>query len=256
MQKIAAKLDEICDRLGKLEAVVQKLVTQTMTKEERNALRRQYYRQQKEAERKDRLILPDEHVLDYRDDRLEPFHRKWAEVGMRFGRLDKPEAFLIWFVHEWNCCTYLKKPITFSGSSFRVWTGHLRHPYGAGDLMHYYQKRSGSLLRTEAEHQDFQGRPWWDWGFKVLFPVYDQMLELGFDTLPVRFQRCVRILLGGFGQLNVLGDGPNWDPNESRENLNKMIKKMGTDYKCVLQACFTGLKVSPCPVRIPGAPGE
>ena len=77
MQKIAAKLDEICDRLGKLEAVVQKLVTQTMTKEERNALRRQYYRQQKEAERKDRLILPDEHVLNYRDDRLEPFH----EVG-------------------------------------------------------------------------------------------------------------------------------------------------------------------------------
>ena len=50
MQEIAANLKELCGRIKKLEEVVQKLVTQTMTKEERNSLRRQYYRQQKEAE--------------------------------------------------------------------------------------------------------------------------------------------------------------------------------------------------------------
>ena len=49
----------LCDRMSSLEAVVQKLVSQTMTKEERNALRRQYYRQARDAELKDRLILPD-----------------------------------------------------------------------------------------------------------------------------------------------------------------------------------------------------
>ena len=70
--------------MSSLEAVVQKLVSQTMTKEERNALRRQYYRQAREAELKDRLILPDRHILTAGDARLEKFHGSWAEVGMRF----------------------------------------------------------------------------------------------------------------------------------------------------------------------------
>ena len=86
-----------------VENVVQKLVSQTMTKEERNALRRQYYRQQREAEMKDRLILPDRHVLTYKDERLRKFYGTWAEAGMKFGAADKPEAFIIWIVHEWNC---------------------------------------------------------------------------------------------------------------------------------------------------------
>ena len=254
MQEIVAKLGDLCDRMSSLEAVVQKLVSQTMTKEERNALRRQYYRQAREAELKDRLILPNRHVLTDGDDRLEKFHGAWAEVGMRFGKLDQPEHFLTWFVHEWNCCTYTKKPITFSGSSFRVWLGHLRHPFGAGDLMHYYQspKRQNCLqLRSEAEYQDFQGRPWWDWGYRVLFPVFCKMAPLGFDTLPARFQRCVRILLGGFGGLEVLSGMEPWDPNAGRHNINKMLCRIGADYVSMLRACFIGLKVSPCPVQAP-----
>jgi hypothetical protein len=235
-----------------VEEVIQKLVSQTMTKGERNALRRQYYRQQKEAELKDRLQLPDRHILKRRDVRLQQFAGKWAEVGMRFGKLDQPESFLTWFVHEWNSCTYLKKPITFSGSSFRVWTGHLRHPYGAGDLMHYYRKRSGCpRLRSEGERQDFSDRPWWDWGYHVLYPVVSEMEEMGFDTLPARFQRCVRILLGGFGDLQVLSDVENWDRRASLSNINKMLGRIGVDYVCMLRACFTGLRVSPCAVVPP-----
>jgi len=91
MQEIVATLENLCDRTSSLEAVVQKLVSQTMTKEERNALRRQYYRQARDAELKDRLVLPDRHVLTAGDDRLEKFHGAWAEVGMRFGKLDQPE---------------------------------------------------------------------------------------------------------------------------------------------------------------------
>ena len=255
MQEIAAKLGELCDRMQAVESVVQKLVSQTMTKEERNALRRQYYRQQKEAEMKDRLILPDQNVLKYKDRRLQRFYQGWAEAGMKFGAVDKPESFLIWLVHTWNSRTYLKKPITFSGSSFRVWVGHLRHPYGAGDLMHYYQKRSGCpMLRNEGEYQDFQSRPWWDWGINVLYPVYSIMEDLGFDKLPERFQRCVRILVGGFGELQVCPDVEPWDPNAGRDNINKMLKRIGADYVSMLRACFIGLKANPCPAQVPEIP--
>mgnify|MGYP001239121315 FL=1 len=252
MQEIATRLEELCDRMKAVENVVQKLVSQTMTKEERNALRRQYYRQQREAEMKDRLILPDRHVLTYKDERLRKFYGTWAEAGMKFGAADKPEAFIIWIVHEWNCCTYLKKPITFSGSSFRVWVGHVRHPMGAGDLMHYYQKRSGCpMLRNEGEYQDFQNRPWWDWGYNVLYPVFCIMQELGFDKLPERFQRCVRILVGGFGELKPCSDIEPWDPNAGRANINKMLKRVGVDYVSMLRSSFIGLKASPCPAKIP-----
>ena len=249
--EIAAKLGELCERMKTLEGTVQKLVSQTMTKEERNALRRQYYRQRREAELKDRLILPDSHILHYRDNRLEPFAAKWAAVGMKFGAADRPQAFLTWLTHEWNSCTYLKKPITFSGSSFRVWTGHLRHPYGAGDLMHYYQKRKKVFLRSQADYQDFQGRPWWGWALKVLMPVYEEMEEMGWDDLPERFRRCFCILLGGYTELKVLADGPLWDPNAGFDEVNRMLKRIGPEYVGMLRACFIGLKVSPCQVQVP-----
>ena len=119
----------------------------------------------------------------------------------------------------------------------------MRHPFGAGDLMHYYQKRGGCpQLRSEAEYQDFQGRPWWDWGYKVLFPVFCKMRELGFDTLPARFQRCVRILLGGFGELQPCPALENWDPNAGRHNINKMLCRIGADYVSMLRigpGCFS-----------------
>ena len=252
LQEIAATLQLLCDRVQSLESLIAKLVTQTMSKEEKNMLRRQYYRRQRAAELKGRLVLPDRHILNVRDKRLEPFVPQWAEQGMKFGAADQAGPFLTWFVHEWNCNTYLKKPITFSGSSFRVWTGHLRHPYGPGDLMHYFQKRSSMLLRNEAEAQDFHGRPWWEWAYCVLFPVYTCMLELGFEELPCNFKRGIRLLLGGMGDLQV--GGTAWDMHESREAINKMFKKIGPELLLMLKACYRGLRVSPCPVQVPQVP--
>ena len=128
----------------------------------------------------------------------------------------------------------------------------MRHPYGPGDLMHYYVKRGGCpLLRSEAEYQDFQGRPWWDWGYKVLYPVFSEMLKMGFDALPERFQRCVKILVGGVAELEVVPGVENWDPNASRDSINKMLKRIGPDYVRMLKACYTGLRVSPCMIEVP-----
>ena len=220
----------------------------------RNALRRQCYRQQKQARQEGRLALPEAHILNKRDDRLSKFVPQWAEAGKKFAAAGStPEKFLAWLVYQWNSCTYLKKPITFSGSSFRVWVGHLRHPYGAGDLMHLYKKRTCVLLRSEAEYQDWQGRPWWRWGQVVLHPVYEAMNLPGpgtFNTFPERFQRGVRLLLSGFGMLEVYTD-LYWDNYETRANVNKMLKRVGPEYMSMLTACFNGLKAAACPAEIP-----
>ena len=254
MQEIATRIDQLedtlCERLDKLEDMVQKLVCNTMSKGEKNAVRRQFYRQQKEARQKGRIALPEAHVLKDRDNRLLQFVPQWAEAGKKFGVANQPEKFLAWLVYQWNSCTFLKKPITFSGSSFRVWVGYSRHPYGAGDLMHYYQKRgSCPLLRSEAEYQDWQERPWWRWGSTVLMSVYEAM-HPEFEQLPERFQKCVRLLLGGFGELEVY-TGVYWDNCETRPNVNKMMKRVGCDYVSMLKACFTGLRAAECPVEVP-----
>jgi hypothetical protein len=83
-----------------------------------------------------------------------------------------------------------------------------------------------------------------------LFAVYDAMLEQG--NLPERFQNCLALLIGGFASYEVL-PGVCWDFNESRENLNKMLRRVGTDLQCMLRAVYTGLRVknSESPVPVP-----
>ena len=171
---------------------------------------------------------------------------------MRFGRQDKPQ-FFTWFVHQWNNCSYLKKPITFSGSSFRVWSSHIRYSYGPRDLMGFAERRGTlQVLRTDAEYDDFQKRPFWDWSYAVLMPVFQEMQRLGFAELPDRFKKCVKLMLGGFADFEVY-TGLIWDVNESRDNINKMLKRIGVDLQLMLRACYCGLRMkgSVCPVQPP-----
>jgi hypothetical protein len=242
-----SKLDDILNRLCSLEETVRSLVNRTMTKGEMNAVRRQYYRKQRAARERGKLALPDVHVLTRRDRRIERFVPAWADAALKFGAANDPEGFLSWLTYEWNNC-YLKKPITFSGSSFRVWTGHCRHPYGAGDLMHYYASRKvlTPFLRTEAEYQDWRDRPWHEWGYYVLYPVVEAME--GFDDLPERFQRLCKLLMGGFGGLKVASGLPDWDVQCGRDICNKQLRHVVVDYRLALRACYHGLKRQGPPV--------
>ena len=259
-------MQEIAERLQRLEGTVTGLIAtlaslrdalKIATRKEKNALRRENYREAKKRREEGRVSLPERSVLKFRDARLRPRVRGWAEVGMRFGRADKPEGFYTWLVHAWNNCCYIKKPITFSGSSFRVWSDPgLRYSWGASDLMGYV-KRKGTmqLLQNPAQHDDFTKRPWWDWSYAVLMPVFQEMIELGFAELPERFRRCMRIMVGGFGRCEVY-TGLYWDTNESRDNINKMLKRVGTDLQLMLRAAWVGLRVKgdTSPVQPPPEP--
>jgi hypothetical protein len=267
MQEIAERLQRIEETQQRIEETLNTRMQRieetlagwaktlsTASKKELNALRRKQYNEAKKMEQAGMVTLPPRHVLDFRDRRLQPKLRDWAEIGMRFGRADKPEHFYAWLVHQWNNCTYFKKPITFSGSTFRIWNTHHRFAYGPRDLMGYVERKNAlQILRNDAEHDDFTKRPWWNWSFSVFKPVIEEMEELGFDSLPERFRRCCKIMMGGFGGFEVYTD-LCWDFNESRENINKMLNRMGTDFQLMLKACYMGLRVkgrtSPVPLPI------
>ena len=140
MKQVLAKLDEVCERLDAMEAKISKFAFERMTKTQENALRRQIYREKKEAALKGRLPMPERCVFE-KDARIGKWFDGWAKAGMRFAVKGRGPEFVQWLVWEWNNRCYLKKPITFSGSSFRVWNGHARHSYGPIDLMHLYRKR-------------------------------------------------------------------------------------------------------------------
>jgi hypothetical protein len=263
MQEIGERLQRIEEtlntRMKKIEDTLEGWANtlNAASKKDQNALRRKQYGDAKRREQEGRHSLPERNVLSYRDNRLKPKIHEWAQTGMRFGRADQPEQFFVWLVHQWNNCTYLKKPITFSGSSFRIWGGHHRYAHGPRDLMGYAERRNAlQLLRNDAEYDDFKNRPWWDWITHAVFPpVFNSMLKMGFDELPERFCRCCKIMVGGTGCYEVYTD-LNWDFHETKEGINRMLKRIGGDLQLMLKSCYKGLRVkgTESPVTVPATP--
>ena len=264
MQEIVDRLQRIEDGLHVLGARMQRIETtldgwrstlQTATKKEQNALRRKQYKDAKTREEEGRLPLPPRDVLKFRDKRIQPRVLGWASVGMRFGRADQPEKFYAWLIHQWNNCTYLKKPITFSGSAFRIWKVNYRYASGPRDLMHLVERKHVlQKLQNDGEYDDFTKRPWWNWSHAVFSPVFAQMQEMGFDSLPERFRRLCSLMMGGPGCWEVYTD-MNWDFRESRANINKMLTRVGIDLQLMLKSCYKGLRVrgSSSPVQLPSS---
>ena len=251
---LRTEVESMSVRLGSWEESMR-----TADRKAKNALRREQYRKAKKRREEGMLPLPEKRVLMFRNRALEPKFAEWGEVGMRFaarGPDAKPEEFVTWLVHQWNSCTYLKKPITFSGSTFRVWDGFVRRAWGPRDLMHFSEPANAvGLFRNPDQFDDFQKRPWWDWSYAVLSPVYDWMQDHGLQEVAggTRFLRCLQLLLGAQrGEYEVF-DGLFWDVRETQENVNRMLRKVGVDLQCMLRAVYTGLRVKgfESPVQVP-----
>ena len=249
VRSLRRELHELNGRLDQWKETVS-----TLERKKQNTARRRQYAAAKRQRQKGLLSLPEHPILTYRDKRLRAKFVQWAQVGMRFGAADQPAAFCTWLVHQWNNCTYIKKPVTFSGSSFRIWNGCTRYAYGSRDLLNFSERKpSIGVLRNLAEHQDFCARPWWDWNWAVYRQVFNEMDSIGLSETPERFQRLVRIMAGGFGSYEVYSD-LFWDFNESFENINKMFRRIGTDLQIMLRAVHTGLRIKglQSPIPIPG----
>ena len=230
--------------LQRIEAKVDSLLAVDVSRRAATAKRRQHYKEAKDMRERGKIPLPTFHILLKRDGRIADKALPWARVGMRFGKsAATADGFLQWLVHQWNSCTYLKKPITFSGNYFRVHTGSIRYHFGPFDLMGLNGKKK-LVIRNPGDACDFRERPWWSWAFNVLFPVWEVMRELpGFDSLQPRFCKGLRLVLGGFGMYEVSPDY-FFDPNEeSAEKLNRMLRRVGPDLRAAWRACCRGLRV-------------
>jgi len=228
-----------------------------LDKKTQNDVRRKQYADKRRHREEGLMSLPTRHVLSFRNRLLVPKIAEWAKVGMGFARRDQPGLFVTWVVHQWNNRTYLKKPVTFSSSSFRVWNGQCRSAIGTRDLMHFSERKmSMPPLRGPDEHDDFSKRPWWEWGRSVMYPLYEEMQRIGLDEPryrdSVRFRRCLQLLIGCFNMFEVI-PGVYWDFQESLININLMLRKVGTDFQYMLRAVHKGLRVtgSDSPVNIP-----
>ena len=244
LEQVLSEIRKVSLRLDKWDAYVQ----DAKTRKAANALRRLNYRIAKRKSEEGRLPLPSGDVLKFRDKQLAPRFQQWADIGRRFAKADQPEAFVTWLVHQWNNCTYLKKPVTFSGSSFRIWNGRFRYAYGPRDLMHFSERKGGfGLLRSPDEYADFRSRPIWDWSAAVLKPVWSLI-----GPCPKRFDQCCQLLIGaGYTNLEVGNDV--WDINEERKVINRMLGKVGIKLQCMLRSVFVGLRVrgESSPVTVP-----
>ena len=253
MKEVLSRLERLEEKMSALDAKVCQLVLQGSSRADMNSLRRQCYRKQRIADLKGRLQLPEFPILDRRDRRLAEKVQEWAAVGIEFGKADMlPSAFVSWLVWVWNNDVYVKKPVTFSGSAFRIWNGSCRQALGPGDLMHYYRKRlrMSPFLRNEGERQDFALRPWWNWGMFVLAPVLSEMKDHeAWGSFTERFKR-VQLLVGGIAETPI--GNTNWDFNEDLKAINQMMRKIAPEWITLIEGCLCGLRSATCPATPKG----
>ena len=238
LNRMEAKLDELLV----LKGIVGELTEAKRLERHKERVRKADQRQLARAERDaTTLTLPDNIFL--RDTRLDQHFKKWALKGMEFGRKNRPEELANYVCWQWNTCTYVKKPITFSGGYFQYWIGSKsgRMHTTPFELMHL-SKKSKMILRNDGEHADFRERKWWEWGYHVWMQVFKEMQRLpGYGDLPERFLRCCKLLAGGYSMYEVYTN-LYFDPSEELPELNRMLRKIGPDLISMWAACCMGLR--------------
>jgi hypothetical protein len=230
------------EQLDRIEAKLDALLQKSSVKKQTAAVRKKQYREKRMIRERGKIPLPDFGVLKRRDPRLRHKHPEWARRALEFGARNDLGGFLRWLVWDYNCNCYLKKPITFSGGYFRVSLGGVRNPYSEFDLMGLIKHRI--LLRNKADRCDFAQRPWWDWCYYIINPIYELMLEMpGFDKVNPRFAKGLCLLQGGLCSTPVeVYTELYWDRNETLNNLNRMLKQVGPLLHTCWRACVNGLR--------------
>ena len=241
-------------RLQRMEEKLDRVLLEFCGRKKAAETRRKQYLEEKERRENGKVALPGHHIFKKRDARWVQNVPALVKAARQFADANDPEGFAAYVTWQWNSGTYLKKPITFSGGYYRLFVGDVRHGYGPSDLMGY-NKKQRLTLRNDADHDDFGNRPWWRWGYLVLLPIWEKLIN---DTanegreLPARFDRCLRILLGDYGEYEVY-TGLYWGPSEAREQINRMLRRVGMDLRLMWRACLRGLR-SQTAVPLPGLP--
>ena len=105
LRQVLDRLDVLERKIDTLDDKFTKLSVQETTKKEKNAMRRQMYREERERKLSGKIPLPAHHCLEKRDGRVD--FRVFVDKGVEFGKANQPYKYLTWIVHHWNTKLYL-----------------------------------------------------------------------------------------------------------------------------------------------------
>ena len=244
-------MDKVLERLEAIEANQVRIMELLGAKSSRADYQKRYYAKRKAAKAveavkgRGKFRNPDRNNLTLRfgkDRRLFAKFMEWGRVGLKFGALNQPSRFLEWLCWAWQE-VYTYRPITRSGGYNQLFIGWsngkpLRTKVTDGDMFANVRR----LTFTKVHQEQFAEALWWRWGYGVLYQVLNAMEEMdGYEALPERFLRPLRLMCGGFGQVEVK-QGLIFDQNlKSLDELSKAYRLAKPDLDRGWGACMRGL---------------
>ena len=235
-------IEDLLTVITALKDQVQRMADALQTQEDRKKYHAAYYKKRKAAAaaRKknavnDKLENPNKHILEgSRDYRLPA--KKWALKLKEF--VDNglsPYNFITWLAWSWNQDTYRIVPITKSGGYMRVYIGMSAQEGGKALRTRYSERDVTGHVRVNTfknmtQLDTFASALWWDWGFRVLGLVVQEVDEEDwYKALGESWHRPLMVLQGATGMYEISnneGESPLYfDPNE--KNLNLASKMYG-----------------------------
>ena len=132
-----------------------------------------------------------------------------AHVGIHFGLSGEWRRFLEYLAHDWNSCTYTKKPIAKISNRCHWWDKGLRHECTWCDM---FGSERGIVPKTAAEIK------WWDWSMHML-AVVQRMADMpDWPNVTKEFVKACQIAMGIYGACSELGPlvikNVEFDPND------------------------------------------
>ena len=119
--QILEKLDAILE----MKSSVDKLLAATNWKRVQDAERKRLQRA-RDAEARNKGLLPLKNNIWRRDDALKPKYLEWAHIGIQFGVIGDPLQFLQHIAADWCHSTFTKKPITKVSNRPCFWSKGMR----------------------------------------------------------------------------------------------------------------------------------
>ena len=207
-EQVLRKLDSILE----LKEVVSRLSESKQHKREREAERKRAQRT-RDREQREKGLLPLPRDIWRRDERIKLKYLQWAHVGLQFGMAGEWRTFCQYLAHEWNVCTYNKKPIAKCSNYPHWWDNGIRHDYTWCDM---FGSERGIVPKTAPEIK------WWDWGFHMLAVVQRMENLPDWPNVNKQFLQAMQVAMGDMAGASESGE----------------LTVRGVEFRCREAQCF------------------
>ena len=190
-----AQVLERLDSILELKLVVSKLTESKQLKRNQEAERKRAQRA-RDREQREKGLLSIPRDIWQRDERIKMKYLLWAHVGVQYGMVGDWRLFLQYIAHEWNTCTYVKKPIAKCSNRPQWWDDGLRHENTWCDM---FGSERGIVSKTAPEIK------FWDFGFHMA-EIVNRMQSLpDWPNVSKQFVQATQIALGDMCELTIKG---------------------------------------------------